>query len=119
MRQIQHYQFDAPHCALFETHSRTTFVVGRGRLWITIEGDGADYWLAAGETLDVAARQRVWLSAEAVDTCLDVVADRFRVRPPSRSPSCTPSGAAAASTAVAASSLRGYTATGVEIPHAA
>lgn len=83
MRQIQHYQFDARHCALFETRSRTTFVVGRGRLWITVEGEDADHWLASGDTLDVAARQRVWLGAENADTCLDVVQDPARSRAPS------------------------------------
>jgi len=81
MRQIQHYQFDAHHCALFETCSRTTFVVGRGRLWITVEGEDADHWLTAGETLDVAARQRAWLGAESADACLDVVQDRPCSRP--------------------------------------
>ncbi|MGI4858249.1 MAG: DUF2917 domain-containing protein [Janthinobacterium lividum] len=86
MRQIQHYQFDAHHCALFETRSRTTFVVSRGCLWITVEGDDADHWLAADATLDVAARRRVWLGAEHADTCLDVLQDRTRARPRSPAP---------------------------------
>lgn len=76
MRQIQHYQFDARHCALFETRSRTTLVVARGRLWVTIEGERADHWLAAGDTLDVAARQRVWLGAQDTPARLRVLQDR-------------------------------------------
>ncbi|MCY0388594.1 DUF2917 domain-containing protein [Robbsia sp. Bb-Pol-6] len=81
MRQIQHYQLDARQCALFETRSRTTFVLGQGHLWVTIEGESADHWLAAGDSLDVAAGRGVWLGADSADTCLDILQERQDSRP--------------------------------------
>lgn len=64
MRQIQHYQLDAQQCALFETDRDSVLTVDHGLLWVTIEGEETDYWLRAGEVLQVAAARRLWVSAE-------------------------------------------------------
>lgn len=36
----------------------------RGRGWITVEGDPADYWINAGEELQIRAATRVVIEAE-------------------------------------------------------
>jgi hypothetical protein len=36
----------------------------RGRGWITVEGDPADYWISAGEDLHIRAATRVVIEAE-------------------------------------------------------
>ncbi|MBN3858797.1 DUF2917 domain-containing protein [Paraburkholderia sp. Ac-20340] len=40
--------------------------VSEGELWLTIGGDAHDYWLRAGESIELAAGARVWLSAGGV-----------------------------------------------------
>ncbi len=37
--------------------------VSEGELWLTIGGDAHDYWLRTGESMELAAHARVWLSA--------------------------------------------------------
>lgn len=37
--------------------------VSEGELWLTIGGDAGDYWLRAGESMELAAGARVCLSA--------------------------------------------------------
>jgi quercetin dioxygenase-like cupin family protein len=34
-----------------------------GELWLTVEGDSEDYWLAAGETFELSRGALAWLSA--------------------------------------------------------
>lgn len=34
-----------------------------GELWLTVEGDSEDYWLAAGETFELARGALAWVSA--------------------------------------------------------
>lgn len=75
MRHIQHYELDAQQCELFETTANTIVSIEAGVLWLTIEGEAADHWLAAGESIEIDAARRVWLSAEAKPVNLRIVVE--------------------------------------------
>jgi len=34
-----------------------------GEIWLTVEGDSEDYWLAAGETFELSRGSRAWVGA--------------------------------------------------------
>lgn len=42
---------------------RTMLRLADGELWVTVEGEQADHWLRPGDTLTVAPRARIWVSA--------------------------------------------------------
>ena len=76
MRQIQHYELDAQQCELFETTVKTIVSIEAGVLWLTIEGEATDHWLVAGESIEIGASRRLWLSAEAKPVILRMVVDQ-------------------------------------------
>ena len=51
-----------------------TLHVTCGRVWITIEGDSQDYWLCAGESLQIAPSRLVVIEADRVDSRVDLPA---------------------------------------------
>ncbi|MCC8403670.1 DUF2917 domain-containing protein [Paraburkholderia sp. MMS20-SJTN17] len=42
----------------------TIFKVISGNVWLTVEGEHQDYWLAAGESIELARGSVAWISAE-------------------------------------------------------
>ena len=63
--EIRHYELDAGVCVAHLNRSGSRITVAAGALWLTREGEAADYWLRAGDSLVIAPKQRIWLSAEA------------------------------------------------------
>jgi hypothetical protein len=76
MRQIQQYELGARQCELFETDEKTLITVEHGVLWLTIEGEHADHWMRAGESIEIEAAQRLWISADADAVTLRTSQDR-------------------------------------------
>jgi hypothetical protein len=44
-----------------------------GRVWITIEADATDYWLAAGETIVLPPDRHIVIEAGTEHSCVDVI----------------------------------------------
>ena len=61
IRTLEQQPSEAPACWLIDRPH--TLTVCRGTVWLTIEGDTADWWLRAGDTLELAPRSKVWISA--------------------------------------------------------
>jgi hypothetical protein len=62
--EIRHYELDSGVCVAHRNPTASRITVASGTLWLTLEGDAADYWLQTGDSLTIAPRQRLWLSAE-------------------------------------------------------
>lgn len=45
-----------------------------GRVWLTIEGDDCDYWLSAGESLNLPAGRLVVIEADRQASLIETVA---------------------------------------------
>jgi hypothetical protein len=76
MREIRRFELDALECISRRVAATCAIEVEAGRLWITIENDPVDYWLEAGQRLELPARARLWLSAEANGARLKVIDQR-------------------------------------------
>ena len=61
IRTLEQEPHDAPACWLIDRPH--TLTVCRGTVWLTIEGESDDWWLREGETLELAPRSKVWISA--------------------------------------------------------
>jgi hypothetical protein len=73
MREIRRFELDADLCVARRVVSACALEVEAGRVWLTIDRDGTDYWLAPGECMALARGQRIWLSAESGGARLKVV----------------------------------------------
>jgi hypothetical protein len=76
MREIRRFELDADLCIARRVVGDCALEVEAGRVWLTIEHDPADYWLAPGARLSLARGQRIWLSAEAGGARLKVIDQR-------------------------------------------
>ncbi len=47
--------------------------VASGRVWITIESDANDYWLAAGQTMVLPRDRHIVIEAGAEHGCIDML----------------------------------------------
>jgi len=60
-----------------------------GEIWLTVEGDSEDYWLAAGDTFELPRGSRAWVSAGRRDARLALMfagcVERMRTMAASRS----------------------------------
>lgn len=80
LNEIRHYELEPGVCVAQRHPARSRITVIAGTLWLTIAGETADYWLQAGDSLDLAPRQCAWLSAERGNARFQV--DRaVRIRP--------------------------------------
>ena len=79
MREIRRFQLDAEVCIARRIVSACQLVVETGRVWLTIEGDSRDHWLAPGDCRTLARGKRIWLSADAGGAHLRVVEATARV----------------------------------------
>jgi hypothetical protein len=50
----------------------SVLTVRSGRAWVTIERDAADYWLAPGEAVPLAAGERVWIGGWDDAVCCEL-----------------------------------------------
>ncbi len=64
LNEIRHYELEPGVCVAQFHPAGGRIAVVAGTLWLTLEGEAADYWLQAGDSLVLAPRQRAWLSAE-------------------------------------------------------
>jgi len=51
-----------------------TLQVASGKVWVTVEGSPDDHWLAAGETLSVAAGRLIVIEADKQDSSVNLPA---------------------------------------------
>jgi quercetin dioxygenase-like cupin family protein len=65
MREIRHFELAHGEPATGWDVTRPLILnVTAGKLWLTIEGDSEDYWLAAGDSFELPRAARAWVSAE-------------------------------------------------------
>ncbi|HEX7933408.1 MAG TPA: DUF2917 domain-containing protein [Paraburkholderia sp.] len=64
MREVRIFELehDEPTSA-WRVARPSTFKVISGEIWLTVEGDSADYWLATGESVELPRRAVAWISA--------------------------------------------------------
>lgn len=64
MREIRTFELDhgEPATAWCVAQPLTLQVMA-GQVWLTVEGDQRDYWLASGDTFVLNRGERVWVSA--------------------------------------------------------
>ena len=60
----------APLSACSETAQKIK--ITSGRVWLTIAGEDEDFWLSAGETVDVPANRLVVIEADQTDSMIQV-----------------------------------------------
>jgi len=61
---------------LWEVGTRGRVAASAGRIWVTREGDPADYWLDQGLTLQVAPGDRLWVGVDGDrDACVSLSSD--------------------------------------------
>ncbi|SDJ44454.1 Protein of unknown function [Paraburkholderia steynii] len=64
MREIRTFELDHSEPASAWRAAQPLAVnVLAGELWLTVEGDAEDYWLAAGESFELKRGAVAWLSA--------------------------------------------------------
>ncbi|HEV3424662.1 MAG TPA: DUF2917 domain-containing protein [Paraburkholderia sp.] len=64
MREIRTFELEHGEPATAWRVTRPLVLkVMAGQLWLTVEGDAEDYWLAAGETFELARGAVAWISA--------------------------------------------------------
>jgi quercetin dioxygenase-like cupin family protein len=64
MREIRTFELDhGEPAAAWRVVQPLTLQVMAGQVWVTVEGDLRDYWLAAGDTFELKRGERVWVSA--------------------------------------------------------
>ena len=64
MREIRRFELDADHCVARRVVAACALEVEAGRVWLTIDQDSTDYWLAHGERVVLARGLSIWLSAD-------------------------------------------------------
>ncbi|MBW9103491.1 DUF2917 domain-containing protein [Paraburkholderia phenoliruptrix] len=64
MREVRIFELehDEP-AAAWRVARPSTFKVISGEIWLTVEGDSADYWLATGESIELPRHAVTWISA--------------------------------------------------------
>ncbi|CAG4890241.1 DUF2917 domain-containing protein [Paraburkholderia saeva] len=64
MREIRTFELehDEP-AAAWRVAEPLILKVMAGQVWLTIDGDPEDYWLAAGDTFELPRGARAWVSA--------------------------------------------------------
>ena len=65
MRELRVFELDEPGqpVSLRAGYGQSVKVI-EGRVWVTVEGCVADYWLQPGEVFALAEGERFWLSGE-------------------------------------------------------
>ncbi len=64
MREIRTFELGhGEPAAAWRVAQPLVLKVMAGEIWLTLDGDPEDYWLAAGETFELPRGARVWVSA--------------------------------------------------------
>ncbi|MBP0591312.1 DUF2917 domain-containing protein [Paraburkholderia sp. LEh10] len=64
MREIRTFELEhGEPASAWRVAQPLTVNVLAGELWLTVEGDAEDYWLAAGESFELKRGAIAWLSA--------------------------------------------------------
>jgi quercetin dioxygenase-like cupin family protein len=64
MREVRIFELEHGEPATAWRVARpSTFKVLSGEIWLTVEGEHADHWLAAGESVELPRRALAWISA--------------------------------------------------------
>ena len=74
MREIRTFEmgYDEPATA-WRVDRPLVVEVAHGALWLTIEGDAEDYWLAPGQSFLLPAGTRAWMGAGRGDVRVTVM----------------------------------------------
>jgi len=64
MREVRIFELEhGEPAAAWRVARPSTFKVIAGEIWLTVEGDSADYWLATGQSIELPHRAVTWISA--------------------------------------------------------
>lgn len=64
MREVRIFELEQGEpAAAWRVARPSIFKVIAGEIWLTIEGDSEDYWLAAGGSIELPRRAVAWISA--------------------------------------------------------
>lgn len=64
MREVRIFELEHEEpAAAWHVARPSTFKVISGEIWLTVEGDSEDYWLATGESIELPRRAVAWISA--------------------------------------------------------
>jgi quercetin dioxygenase-like cupin family protein len=64
MREIRTFELEhGEPAAAWRVAQPLVVKVMAGEIWLTLEGDAEDYWLAAGETFELPRGAQAWVSA--------------------------------------------------------
>ncbi|QQC63680.1 DUF2917 domain-containing protein [Paraburkholderia ginsengisoli] len=64
MREVRIFELEHDEPATAWRVARpSTFKVISGEIWLTVEGEHEDHWLAAGESVELPRRALAWISA--------------------------------------------------------
>jgi len=82
MREIRTFELeqpDLPTSLQIDRPQRLT--VCRGVLWLTIAGESADLWLAAGESIELPPHTTIWVSANQAGGRFNLASATTRATP--------------------------------------
>ncbi len=68
------FRIDAGTARSGITSRRQTLQIVSGSVWLTVEGEAQDYWLAAGDTFDVTPDRLVVMEADHDACCIEASA---------------------------------------------
>ncbi|MGF6773201.1 quercetin dioxygenase-like cupin family protein [Paraburkholderia sp. GAS199] len=64
MREVRIFELEhGEPAAAWRVARPSIFKVISGEIWLTIEGDSEDHWLATGESIELPRRAVAWVSA--------------------------------------------------------
>ncbi len=66
MRELRTFELEGPdQPVMWRARHGQSVTALEGRLWLTVEGHIADFWLRPGDVLTLPEGDRIWLSADA------------------------------------------------------
>ena len=64
MREVRIFELEQGEpAAAWRVARPSIFKVISGEIWLTVEGDNRDHWLATGESIELPRRAVAWISA--------------------------------------------------------
>ncbi|WP_144148173.1 DUF2917 domain-containing protein [Paraburkholderia sp. BCC1884] len=64
MREVRIFELEhGEPASAWRVARPTIFKVVSGEIWLTVEGDSEDHWLATGESIELPRRAVAWISA--------------------------------------------------------
>jgi quercetin dioxygenase-like cupin family protein len=82
MREVRIFELEhGEPAAAWRVVRASTFKVISGEIWLTIEGDSEDHWLATGESIELPRRTVAWISAGQAGARFALASGSERVAP--------------------------------------